>query len=513
MIQAFKAFSLALCLAVCGVSAASAADPGVTLIGRGLVPGNLLDKSGLKGKVICQLDDSSTCIDQATFGGFGSALTYTGRDGVFLAVPDRGPFDGRTDVPYLDRFHFLRLAIDLGAPFPNITTTLLDTRFLTQKNPGSKRGGRVNFVGSSGAFDAANPAKSLRLDPEGVRVGPDGTFFISDEYGPYVLEFDRDGVLRRRISVPAKFLIANPSGDVDSAGNSLELYPIYNTSGRQANRGMEGLAITPDGKKLVGIMQNALIQDHGLNSATPPGRVGVNNRILAIDLRTGATREYVYVLDAINQGKGVNEILAINDHEFLVLERDNRSLVPTPPNEAQTPNLKRIYKIDLASPGLTDVSGIPSLPATAAELGPLSIVPVSKTLFLDLLDPSYTVDATNTIKEVIAEKIEGLAWGPDLKDGRHLLYVVSDNDLSLDLPTQIYAFAIDGSAAGANIDYKAQKVHCAMFPSDQVRKALGHGNRRGAWRGDSDDDGHGRGNGHDDGHGHGNGHGDDEDCD
>jgi hypothetical protein len=32
-----------------------------------------------------------------------------------------------------------------------------------------------------------------------------------------------------------------------------------NTVGRTANKAMEGLAITPDGKTLVGIMQNALI--------------------------------------------------------------------------------------------------------------------------------------------------------------------------------------------------------------------------------------------------------------
>lgn len=131
------------------------------------------------------------------------------------------------------------------------------------------------------------------------------------------------------IASPA-FLIANPSGEVDSAGNSLELYPTFNISGRQANRGMEGLAITPDGRYLVGIMQNALLQDNGLNSATPPGRRGLNNRILRIDLQTGATQEYVYTVDAINQGRGVNDLLAINDHEGLVVERDNRCRVPTP---------------------------------------------------------------------------------------------------------------------------------------------------------------------------------------
>jgi hypothetical protein len=162
-------------------------------------------------------------------------------------------------------------------------------------------------------------------------------------------------------------------------------------------------------------------------------------------------------MDAVNQGRGVNELLAINDHEFLVLERDNRTLRPTPPNTAQSPNLKRIYKIDLDKEDLTDVSDIDSLPKDAVA-GP-DIVPVTKTLFLDLLDPSYKVSATQTIKDVIAEKIEGLAWGPRLKDGRLVLYVFSDNDLFPGLPTQIYAFAIDPRAAG--ISFRQQFV---LFP-------------------------------------------------
>ena len=73
-------------------------------------------------------------------------------------------------------------------------------------------------------------------------------------------------------------------------------------------------------------------------------------------------------MDAINQGKGVNDLLSINDHEFLVLERDNRTFIPTPPATAAEPNLKRIYKIDLNKPGLTDVSSMASLPATGTAL-------------------------------------------------------------------------------------------------------------------------------------------------
>jgi hypothetical protein len=448
--------------ATMAVSTLRGTDAGVTLIGMGAVPGDALDRSGLDGD-ICQRDNTKNCIPRATLGGFGSALAYTGHDNVFLAVPDRGPFDGRTNVPYADRFHFLHMVVDVGVPYPNIRVTVLDTRFL--------RDGNRRLLGDSSAFDA-DPLATRRFDPEAVRVGPDKTFYVSDEYGPYLYQFDRDGYLIRRLPVPSKFLIGTPSGEVDDAGNSLELYPNKNTMGRQANRGMEGLAITPDGRYLVGIMQNALIQDNGLDSNTPPGRVGLNNRIVRFHLDTGLTQEYVYVMDAINQGKGVNEMLAINDHEFLVLERDNRSFAPTPPAAATEPNLKRIYKIDLNKTGLTDVSSTATLPATGAALAAANIVPVDKTLFLDLLDPTYKIDATRTIKDVIAEKIEGLAWGPDLPDGRHVLYVISDNDLSPGLPTKIYAFAVD--AAAAKISYQRQSLPQRIFPKGKVEKAAGN---------------------------------------
>jgi hypothetical protein len=36
------------------------------------------------------------------------------------------------------------------------------------------------------------PDATLCFDPEGVRLSPDNTFYLSDEYGPYIYEFDRD---------------------------------------------------------------------------------------------------------------------------------------------------------------------------------------------------------------------------------------------------------------------------------------------------------------------------------
>ena len=440
MIRAWSSILAVVTLAVLTINTSSlrAAPPGIMLVGKGLVDSTSLDKSGLTGS-ICQEGNPTNCVPKAIFGGFGSDLTYTGHDNVFIAAPDREPFDGLTDVPYLDRVHFLHLTTDLGAPFPNIHTLLLDTRFLKNEL------GQI-FLGAAGAFVVNDELATLRLDPEGIRVGPGGTFYVSDEYGPYVFEFDRQGHLLRRIAVPSKFFIASPNADPNA-----EL--TDNTSGRQANRGMEGLAISPDGRALFGIMQNALLQDNGLTPGTT-NRLGLNNRILKIDLLTGEAREYVYVLDAINRGQGVSEILAINDQEFLVVERDNRSNLQSPP---QAPTRKTIYKINLE--GATDVSGSVSLPAGALPMG---VVPVSKTLFIDLLDPAFNLAPT------IAEKIEGLAWGPDLADGRHVLYVISDNDLNPDLKTQIYAFAIDASL----LNFERQFLPGPLYPPGQVKKAL-----------------------------------------
>jgi hypothetical protein len=273
-------------------------------------------------------------------------------------------------------------------------------------------------VGAAGNFER-------RFDPEGIRVGPFGTFYVSDEYGPFITQFGPFGNAIRHIRIPDDFAIANPSDDPTE-----EL--TGNTSGRQANRGMEGLAISPNGRYLFGIMQNALLQDNALKAGTTD-RQSVYTRILKIDLLTGKTREYAYPLDASNRGQGVSEILAINSHEFLVLERDNRSWLAAEP---QAPTRKTIYRIDIAN--ATDVSD-KILPAS----GPLpdGAQPVTKAAFIDLLDPDYGLAAT------IAEKLEGLAWGPDLSDGRHLLYVISDNDLNPDLATQIFAFAVEDSTA------------------------------------------------------------------
>lgn len=373
-------------------------------------------------------------------GGIGSGIAYAGGM-TFLALPDRGPnakpYDALVDdtVSYIVRFHTFSLSLapsDAGSPLPfTLTPTLRKTTLLSSRNPlvyGSGNGlgyqidgstplgsgapalnavGRAYyFTGRSDNFDPTRPSTNpadARLDPEGIRVSNDGeSVFISDEYGPYVYQFDRaTGKRIRTFALPANLAIRilSPQKDVEIASNT--------TNGRVTNKGMEGLAITPDGRTLVGIMQANLEQD-----ATG------SLRIVTIDLHSGATHEFAYKL---TDGTGVSEIVAINNHEFLVDERDGKGMADTPllTDTASAAKVKKLYRIDLnGAQDVTNLSG--DLTAYA--------VTKSTTPFLDLvakLKPAL-LDA-----RLIPSKLEGVAFGQGVTINgvtKHTLYVTNDND-------------------------------------------------------------------------------------
>jgi hypothetical protein len=117
----------------------------------------------------------------------------------------------------------------------------------------------------------------------------------------------------------------------------------------------------------------------------------------------------------------------VNDHEFLVIERDG--------NAGLAAAFKKVFHIDLT--GATDIRAVATLPSTGTPDG---VVPVTKSLLLDLLDPAFGLAGAS-----FPEKIEGLAFGPDLRDGRHVLVVTNDNDFISTQPNRFLVFAIDRS--------------------------------------------------------------------
>jgi len=363
----------------------------VVFLTKTSIPGDASDRSMLTDK----LEDGTP---HNRLGSHGSGVAYTGQGNRYIMAADRGPKDGT--VSFQCRMHFVDIVVKSGEQ-SELKVHLHDTVLLKDEK------GR-SFLGISSAFDTSHPASSLRFDPEAVRVGRDGTIFMSDEYGPYIYQFAPSGKRLASIRVPEKFQIAIPQ-----AKESEEI--AANKSGRVTNKGMEGLAITPDGRKLVGAMQAPLIQDGGSK--------GISCRLVEIDIATGASREFLYPLS--EAGLGLGEILAVNDTEFLVIERDSK--------RGKDARDKKIFRIDIAN--ATDISDRATLPK---DRGPEGVVAVKKKLFLDLLEPRHGLAGPD-----FPAKAEGLAFGPDLPDGRRLLIVTTDNDFHGDQPTWIYAFAID----------------------------------------------------------------------
>lgn len=391
-----------LCIVMALLHLGAPARAEIAFIGEGRIPADALDQSGLKGL----LEDGRT--PRARVGGLGGALTWIGHGHTYLAVPDRGPGAGETT--YQERLYTLDIRLHpQGENRYGVEPRIVATHLL-------KDGAGHPLTGDARAFDPLNSPDSLRLDAESVRLGGDGrTVYISDEYGPFIGVFDsHTGRRLKNLPLPNKFLIDSPNRDGREENR-------HNLFGRQSNRGFEGLAITPAGDRLVAMIQDPLLQD--CDSRENDKCQGLNNRLLDLDLKTGEVHEYAYPLE--DPANGVSELLALNEHEFLVLERDTRS--------GQETRFKKIFRISLL--GASDVHTIQSLARDKATgTGSPAWVPVSKTGFLDLLAFGITD---------MPEKLEGMTFGPDLEDGRHLLLISSDNDFSSKESTRFFAFAID----------------------------------------------------------------------
>lgn len=403
-----------------GVTSPAFSEGDVVFLGAAVIPGGshaAADKSGLPHTL---LEDGKSYRD--AFDGFGSGLAYTGFDHRYLALEDRGPnkysYPGSNAVDsttsYPNRFQIVDIDVAPAGNSWRVEAKLVGTSLLVNE-------AGQNFVGISTAFTQADPNKNLRLDPEGIRVAPDGTVWISDEYGPVIYHFDQRGTRIGTLDVPPAFLITKPAPTLAE-----EMKPENNRSGRYTNRGAEGLALSPDGKTMLIALQSALVQDGGMASR--------KTRFLVYDLTQPkkAPRQFVYICDSTKQA--ISEVLAINDHQFLVDERDG---TPGPKGK------KLLYFIDInQNPAPSEVSQIEKLPADGEASG---VVPLQKTLFADI---GKLLNAANpfTTAEGLPDKIEGYAFGPDLPDGRHLLLATNDNDFADNFPNYIFAFAVDAKA-------------------------------------------------------------------
>ena len=186
-----------------------------------------------------------------------------------------------------------------------------------------------------------NPVKTdlNGLDPEGLAALEDGSFWISDEYGPHLVHYDAQGIEIERINP----FTQDSRNNVIIEGRPLLLPAEF--AKRRTNRGMESLTITPDQNTLVGVMESSI------DNPDKSGRLSTLTRMVMINLKDGVIKQYLCRLDAKEHVNSA--IAALSEHEFYVAEHDRQ--FPLQQSTAK----KLIYKFDISQ--ATDINNLQAL--------------------------------------------------------------------------------------------------------------------------------------------------------
>jgi hypothetical protein len=154
------------------------------------------------------------------------------------------------------------------------------------------------------------------LDPESIVRLPDGTYWIGDEFGPFLLHFDRAGrLLSPPVSLPGVFAPENPFRGTTPANLG-------------SSRGFESLAVSPDKRTLYALLEGTVTGD----------AVG-SLRLDEFDLQTGAYTGKTWRYQRESPAKSVADAAMVNEHQMLVIERDD--------TQGDAAVFKRIYLVDL----------------------------------------------------------------------------------------------------------------------------------------------------------------------
>ncbi|ADU61699.1 MAG: esterase-like activity of phytase family protein [Pseudodesulfovibrio sp.] len=341
--------------------------------------------------------------------GIGSGLCYVGRDKdgarVFYAIGDRGP---NADAPKYLKGQGKSEAAKMF-PAPSYTPSygairvadgkaVLASLIDLKNEKGALISGRpipLGAVGSTGETPLDDALGVLDFDPDGLdtegvdidRQNP-RNLWICDEYGPFIAKID--GYTGRIIKkyTPGK-----------------ELPMIAAT--RQANRGFEGIAVTPSNKVLTAI-QSVCDVDGKIKESK-----ATFIRLLLLDPETGTVKQYAYPHNRDDYKKSgdamIGDLATISETRFLLIERgksaDGKTRIP-------------FYVIDLAD--ATDISGVKTADgkeletlADRAAVEALGVRYATKTKIMDITDLGWKPG-----------KAEGCAILPDMRT----IAVTSDND-------------------------------------------------------------------------------------
>ncbi len=423
--------------------------------------GQTIVNKGLVG--VGRIPASQRDVFGETFGsGSGMAIdpgswtrTAEGYKGSLWLLPDRGyNVSGTTDYrPRLNTIDILMTPTAPGATPPagreqaGVTATLAGTMLL-KDDKGADMTGLDPSAGvrpASATLPMLPQASNgkISLDNEAIARLADGSMLISDEYGPNIYHFTAEGRLVSATQPPAALIpmrdgkpnfASNNPGPGDKAPD-----PKDPQTGRQNNQGLEGMAMTPDGKTVIAVLQSATRQDGGDSSSTRQ-----NTRALFYDAtdvdHLKLVHEYVVQLPVFTDAKGKtavaaqSEIVALSPTAFLMLARDSNNGYGV---KGDTSLHRGIDLVDVsAATDIASTSFDADKPVAPKGVLDPSVTPAKRTPFIDLNDKAQLArfglhNGAPNDRNDLSEKWEAMSLAsvldPKLPDD-YFLFVANDND-------------------------------------------------------------------------------------
>jgi hypothetical protein len=301
-------------------------------------------------------------------------------------------------------------------------SALQPARFYTATIDVSARGlgdvtitGTHPFLRADGAtYPPLSANDGTTVDPEDIRVDPWTGDYVWSQEGERIVQPDRQVLIDPSI----QFARRNGAYVRTLPLPSVERMSAENHGPRQ-NLVLEGLTFAAGGTLVVSTVEGPLLQDGP--EATPDH--GALSRI-TVQTRAGRlVAQYAYPQEPVFAQPnppgsfattGVVAILEAGPGRYLVLER---SFVTGVGNKV------RLFEI--TTRGATNIGGLDSIAGK-------DVRPVHKKLIADMADFDLST----------VDNIEGMTWGPRLRDGARSLLLVSDNNFAASQVTQVVALAI-----------------------------------------------------------------------
>jgi hypothetical protein len=336
---------------VASVAVASASDAIFRLSGWAEIPSTYRHPGPVSGQFTTGPVNGVTPPYQGQpIPGF-SGMIPAGRRGRFFALPDNG-FGAQTNSAdfvigfYMVTPHFKTkgdgttsrgpVTIHRFTPFSD-PKGLLDLSYIT----GGPVYNRVNYY-PTGAQIPVDPAighgrllTGADFDVESFTQMNDGTFWVGEEFGPYLLHFDAQG---RLLSAPVRHPVLRAPQNPQNATQGPSNLP--------SSRGFESMTSNGNGSKLYVTTEASIASE-------PDKRI---LEIYEFDTRheryTGRTFKYAKdSSDAITGGMNdatnifvTGDMTHLAGDRYIIIERDD---FQGPPSSASPPRQKKLYLIDL----------------------------------------------------------------------------------------------------------------------------------------------------------------------